>query len=116
MLSHWNHRFSTFQGATQAQLNVGSVPKLTPGQLDDPQVEPVARYWVSAEEIAKAIPAGWGCDWLLGFRRLARSNDLRTLIPFAIPRTAAGDNAWIIFSTSPTANLRRCYQALSLTI
>ena len=29
MLSHWNHRFSTYAGATQAQLNEGTLPRLT---------------------------------------------------------------------------------------
>ena len=28
MLSHFDHRFSTYRGATQAQLNVGSLPRL----------------------------------------------------------------------------------------
>ena len=27
MLSHFDHRFSTYRGATQAQLNVGSLPR-----------------------------------------------------------------------------------------
>jgi hypothetical protein len=30
MLSHWNHRFSTYADATQAQLNVGSLPGWRP--------------------------------------------------------------------------------------
>jgi hypothetical protein len=112
MLSHWNHRFSTYQGATQAQLNVASLPRLTLDQLDDPGVEPIARYWVSEKETARAILHGSDRDWFLGFRRLTRSSDLRTLIPFAIPQTAAGDNAWIIYSTFSTANLQAVLSSL----
>ena len=29
MLSHFDHRFSTYRGATQAQLNVGTLPRLS---------------------------------------------------------------------------------------
>jgi hypothetical protein len=112
MLSHWNHRFATYSGATQAQLNKGTLPHLTPDQLDDPDMESLGRYWVSEEDIAGATPERWDRHWLLGFRRLTRSGDLRTLIPFAIPRTAAGDNAWIIFSTFPTANLQAVLSSL----
>jgi hypothetical protein len=34
------------------------------------------------------------------------------LIPFAIPQTAAGDNAWIIYSTFSTANLQAVLSSL----
>ena len=46
MLSHFDHRFSTYRGATQAQLNVGTLPRLTDDDHDDPNLEPLARYWV----------------------------------------------------------------------
>lgn len=46
MLSHYDHRFSTYEGATQAQLNVGSLPRLTDAEHRDPEKEPLARYWV----------------------------------------------------------------------
>ena len=39
MLSHFDHRFSTYRGATQAQLNVGSLPRLTDREHDDPDIE-----------------------------------------------------------------------------
>ena len=39
MLSHFDHRFSTYKGATQAQLNVGSLPRPTDEQHDDPEFE-----------------------------------------------------------------------------
>ena len=28
MLSHWDHRYATYEGATQAQLNKGTPPRL----------------------------------------------------------------------------------------
>jgi len=100
MLSHWNHRFSTYAEASKAQLNKGTLPHLAEKQLDDPHVEPLARYWVTAQTVDDAVPHDYDRAWFLGFRRLTRSSDLHTFIPFVLPRTGVGDNAWIL-SASP---------------
>lgn len=100
MLSHWSHRYATYAAATQAQLNKGTLPQLADGQLDDPDVEALARYWIDETEVGSAMPGGWDRNWLLGFRRLTRASDVRTFIPFVAPRTAFGDNAWIATSSN----------------
>ena len=46
MLGHFDHRFSTYRRCTQAQLNMGTLPRLTDEEHDDPTLEPLARYWV----------------------------------------------------------------------
>ena len=53
MLSHWNNRFSTYESATQAQLNVGTLPRLTAEQLDDPDADVLARYWVDEDAVRR---------------------------------------------------------------
>ncbi|NLT54426.1 MAG: N-6 DNA methylase, partial [Actinomycetales bacterium] len=80
LLSHWNHRFSTYAGATQAQLNVGTLPRLDAQQLDDPTVEPLARYWVVEDAIEAAVPAGWDRDWFLGWRDITYTSNRRTFV------------------------------------
>jgi hypothetical protein len=90
MLSHWNDRFSTYADATQAQLNVGSLPRMTDDRLDDPDAEPLARYWVDEATVDKAVPHGWDRDWLLGWRDIARASDVRTFVPSALPKAAVG--------------------------
>ena len=37
MLGHFDHRFSTYRGATQKQLNKGTLPRLSDEQHDDPE-------------------------------------------------------------------------------
>ena len=54
MLSHFDHRFSTYRGATQAQLNMGALPRLSDKEHDDPHVEPLARYWVDRSQVVCA--------------------------------------------------------------
>ena len=55
MLSHWDHRYSTYKDATQAQLNVQTLPRVTDEDHDDPDLEAQARYWVEDIQVAKAI-------------------------------------------------------------
>jgi len=112
LLSHYDSRFSTYAGATQEQLNVGSLPRLTDSQHDDPAVEPLARYWVAENEVDRELARRWSRGWFLAVRRLTRSSDQRTLIPSVVPRTGAGDSAWIVLSAAPE-NLPLLQAALS---
>ncbi|MGE2731756.1 Eco57I restriction-modification methylase domain-containing protein [Mycolicibacterium vaccae] len=103
MLSHFDHRFSTYQGATQAQLNVGSLPRLTDEQHDDPDAEPLARYWVKRSEVDAALNTDWDQPWLLGWRKIARASDARTFVPFIFPKSAAGDSCLLWMPRNPTS-------------
>lgn len=97
MLSHWNHRFSTYEGATQAQLNVGALPRMTDAQLDNPEREPLPQYWIDQSDVAKAMPQGWDRRWLLSWRNITRSNNVRTFIPAVGPRVAMSHASLVAF-------------------
>src|SRR6202022_3474368 len=102
MLSHFDHRFSTYRGATQAQLNVGSLPRLTDEQHDDSDLEPLARYWIERTELNAAIGERWDRDWLFGWRNIARASDSRTLIASVLPATAINHAFPLAFTEVPT--------------
>lgn len=51
LLGHFDHRFSTYRGATQAQINKGTLPRPSATEHDDPDLEPLARYWVAGPEV-----------------------------------------------------------------
>lgn len=91
MLSHFDHRFSTYKGATQAQLNVGSLPRLTDQEHDDPEQEPLARYWVARTEVEGRLEERWDRQWLFGWRDIARASDSRTFVPSIFPVSAVGN-------------------------
>ena len=55
MLDHFDHRFSTYNGATQAPVNVGSLPCLTAKEHDDPDIESLARYRVNQAAVAAQL-------------------------------------------------------------
>jgi hypothetical protein len=101
MLGHFDHRFSTYRDATQSQLNVGSLPRPTAKQHDDPHVEPLARYWVSRPEVVKALKGRWNRRWLLGWRDIARSSDMRTFVPSVLPTSAVGHPFLLAFPEDP---------------
>ncbi len=102
MLTHWNPRFSTYAGLPEDSVST-QLPRLTVAQLDDPAVEPLARYWVDEAEVEKAVPAGWDRGWLLGWRDIARASDVRTFVPSVLPRAAVGDAFLLAFPAVPAA-------------
>jgi hypothetical protein len=77
MLSHLDHRFATYRGATQAQLNVGALPRLADADHDDPNLEPLARYWVDRSEVAAGFEDRWDRNWVLGWRRITKAEQMR---------------------------------------
>lgn len=90
LLSHFDHRFSTYKDATQAQLNVRALPRLSDEQHDDPRLEPLARYWVDRCQLATKLENRWEHDWLLGWRDVTKAEQMRTFIPSVLPATAVG--------------------------
>lgn len=115
MLSHFDHRFSTYKGATQAQLNVNSLPKLNDEQHDDPDAEPLARYWVARSEVDTKLAERWDRQWLLGWRDIARASDSRTFVPSVFPASAVGNKFPVAFpaSISAAANLHTAWSTLA---
>ena len=116
MIHHFDSRFSTYDGATQAQINKGTLPRLTPRQHDDPLRVPMPRYWIQESDTlneqkskpgkpvydhgvrSKLGAKHWEHDWLLGWRDICRSTDERTMICGTLPsrnRAHVSDRALI---------------------
>ncbi|MER7417755.1 DNA methyltransferase [Micromonospora peucetia] len=109
MVHHFDHRLGTYDGATQAQLNVGILPRLSDADHADPASLPLPAYWVRKEDVIERVPRQWQHEWLLGWRKIARSTDERTLVPFTVPMCGVGDSAFVAttrgFSAGLVANL-----------
>jgi hypothetical protein len=102
LLNHFDHRFSTYRDATQAQLNVGALPRVTAEQHDDAQLEPLARYWVTRSQVHEALKGKWDRGWLFGWRKITSASNERTFVPFVFPLAAAGDSCLLAFPADPT--------------
>ncbi|MEU5520885.1 DNA methyltransferase [Streptomyces sp. NPDC047860] len=111
ILHHYDHRFSTYENATEKQLAVGTLPRLTPEQHKDASAVPMPRYWApendvqtgkfdkkTGEEVKEAGVAtrlaskGWNRNWLLGWRDITNSTNERTVIVGLFPRSGVGNN------------------------
>lgn len=121
MVHHYDHRFSTYSGATQEQLNAGRLPHLTEAEHSDPTCAPTPRYWVSHEAVDEKLSSepgndkvNWDRDWLLGWRDICRSVDERTLIFSVLPRSAVGDKLLLAFPSRHPAPYQANMSALVL--
>lgn len=103
MLGHFDHRFSTYRGATQKQLNKGALPRLTTKEHDDPDLEALARYWVAKSDVAMKLKDKWDRDWLLGWRDITNASNERTFVPSVLPRSAVGDKFLLAFNSDSAA-------------
>ncbi|MEV8228224.1 DNA methyltransferase [Streptomyces sp. NPDC079167] len=119
---HFDGRFATYENASQAQINKGTLPRLGTETHQDPTALPLPRHWVHeaevdvrlAEDLAN-VRKEWPHNWLLGWRDVCRASDERTVIASVLPRTAVGHTEPLFMPTSLTppldaflANLSSC--------
>jgi hypothetical protein len=115
MVHHFDHRFGTYEGQTEAQARMGTLQRLTIEQKNDPNYTVLPRYWVEESEVAARLGRkSWDKDWLLGWRDICRSSDVRTVISAAIPRAAAGDKYLLAFSLKGAGVLQANLSSVAL--
>jgi len=112
MIHHYNHRFGDYadlpEGSKSTQL-----PEVPVERLQDPNYEPLPRYWVPEEEVEERLKkAGWEHGWVLTYRWVARSTDARTLIVSVVPRVGFGNSIPVILlNSSYNPLLPQCFAA-----
>ncbi len=104
MIWHFDHRFGTYAGVESRTSNQTPTPSLE--QYQDPNYQILPWYWVNRTNIIPQLlnrdPNGhliwqWNFNWVLSFRDIARSTDVRTSIFSVQPLNAIGNNCPIIF-------------------
>jgi len=101
MVHHFDHRLGTYEGQTEAQSNMGTLPHLTSEEQNDPYFTIQPRYWVARTEVdSRLAKRGWDKGWLLGWRDIARSTDQRTMICSLLPRVGMGHTFPLVLSSS----------------
>jgi hypothetical protein len=99
MVHHFNHRYGTYEGQTEAQGNQGKLPEFDDAAHADPKRLTFSKYWVPEGEIASRLDERWQRGWLLGWRDICRSTDQRTVIASLIPRVAVGHTTPLLFAS-----------------
>jgi len=90
MIWHFDHRFGTYDGQTQAQLNQGKLPELTDQQHAIPHLLSMPHYWVHESHVSKLLYDVRNA--LLVFRDITNATVLRTSVFCIVPYTACGNN------------------------
>lgn len=91
MFWQFDHRYGTYEGQTEAQANMGTLPAVTEAQHANPQFTVRARHWLLPADVDEA--AADQPPWLIAFRDIARSVDVRTAVFSALARVAVGHSA-----------------------
>ena len=103
MIYLFDHRYATFAGATQTQLNSGQLPKLTDEEHNDPWKLPMPEVWIPQEAIAERIDRHYWST--ISFRGIARATDQRTMISTISPLNAFGNGAPLLLPNSESYSL-----------
>jgi hypothetical protein len=92
MIHQLDHRAASVRVNPDNLHNAALSADVTAEEKADPAFLPTPQYWVPESEVA--FPAGLG--WLIAFRDIARSTDVRTMIAAAVPHCGLGNTAPII--------------------
>ena len=94
MFWHFDHRYGTYEGQTEAQANQGVLPKVSNElhSFSDYRIQP--RYWVSSERTLEALEGYSSQKWCFAWRSMGPSE--RTFVGTAIPLTAVGHSAYLL--------------------
>ncbi|MDX2784918.1 SAM-dependent DNA methyltransferase, partial [Streptomyces caniscabiei] len=119
MLHHHDHRFSTYENATEKQLNKGTLPRFTVEQHQDASAAPLPRYWVPKQDVltsevdqhgkpimepgvrSRLATRGWDRGWLMGWRDITNKSNERTLIASLAPAYGFGNSFFLALPARP---------------
>jgi hypothetical protein len=91
MVHHFDHRFGTYEGQTEAQARQNKLPELSDQQHADPAFMAFPEFWVPQAEVDERLRDRWNCGWFLGWRDITGTEKVRTVIASVIPRVAVGN-------------------------
>jgi hypothetical protein len=97
MIHHFDHRWGTYDGQTEAQANQGKLPELDDAMHANPSLLSLPRYWVEKGDFDAAMARHWQHGWLIGFRDITGATVLRTVIASLMPRVAVGHTCPVLF-------------------
>lgn len=110
MFHHFDHRFGTYEGQTEAQENQGKLPELDNEAHANPTCFAQPYYCVPSNEAEMRLTPVTNSEWLLGWRDITGSTVQRTVIMSFVPRVAVGNTAPLLFS-KVEAPLVACFYA-----
>jgi hypothetical protein len=108
MINQFDHRYGD-HALIPSGGRVHVLPHVPPSRYEDPDYQPLPRYWVDAGEVDQRLAGVWDRKWLLGWRDVTDSRaSARTVISTVVPRTGVGHNLPILIPVQRYAHLCAC--------
>ena len=87
MIHQYDHRAASVEINIENIHNLAFSDRISLQQHLDPSFAPIPQYWIASTSV------NWpeGLSWLIGFRDIARTTDVRTVIASAIPKSGVGN-------------------------
>jgi len=112
MVSQFDHRFSTYEGATQAQVNVGTLPRLDATAHADPLRLPLPANWVAEDDVATRTAGKLDRAWFVGWRDITQHSNQRTMMASLFPRAGVGNTFPLLTCQAGVSGFIDLYAAL----
>jgi hypothetical protein len=90
MIYQFDHRFGTYEGATEAHLNKGFLPQFADADHVDPRRVTLPEYWVSKRDVEERLTKRWTPGWFVGWRDISGVEKQRSVVAAIVPRLGAG--------------------------
>ena len=100
MVHQYDHRHASVTVNDENLHNAAQGALLAPADKAKPSVTPTPQYWVRSTD----LPADAQRPWALGFRDIARSTDMRTMIACVVPTMAAGNTLPLLIGSDVDAH------------
>lgn len=107
MLHQYDHRWATFDSGVWREL--------TDAEKTQSRVTTTPRYWIRDVVVDDRLESRSYDEWLMGWRKLARATDVRTLIDYIFPRGGLGDSGNLVIGAGPTgSSLYACLASFAM--
>jgi hypothetical protein len=113
MVHHFDHRFGTYEGQTEAQENQGKLPELNDDAHADPTRLTYPQYWVAESEVNEKLKERWNHEWLLGWRDITNAQNARTVVASLFPRAGVGNKIPLLLSPATPILIACLYGSLT---
>jgi hypothetical protein len=112
MVHHFDHRYGTYEGQTEAQGNQGKLPEFDDAAHVDPNRLTLPNYWVPSADVRDRLADRWSRGWLLGWRNICRSTDQRTVLMSLFPAVGVAHSMHLMTASRTPRELAVLYATL----
>lgn len=108
MFHQFDHHFSSYEDAKQANLNSGILPQIASEIKQNFYFNITPRYWIDKKEIENRLHQKWNKQWLLGWRDITNAISQRTVISSIIPFAGCADTILLMIPSQNYLKIIPC--------